>query len=228
MSTVDKLNRAFFTQQFSDELPYAELLNRYKAIACNYVHLENAIAVLSDLRTNVSYIYCGRFAKALGIADPLTDHQVASIWEEEIFNLIHPDDLSEKHLQELCFFHFIKKQPKKSRANYYLMSQIRMKTGNTATYMSVWHRMFYISIPAQDTMWLALCLYSPLLFDIPAKCLIINSINGQMIELDKQNDTKILSVREKQVLSLIDRGLTSKEIAGTLSISTNTVSRHRQ
>lgn len=114
MSTVDKLNRAFFTQQFSDELPYAELLNRYKAIACNYVHLENAIAVLSDLRTNVSYIYYGRFAKALGIADPLTDHQVASIWEEEIFNLIHPDDLSEKHLQELCFFILSKNNPKKS------------------------------------------------------------------------------------------------------------------
>lgn len=228
MSTVDKLNRAFFTQQFSDELPYAELLNRYKAIACNYAHLENAIAVLSDLRTNVSYIYYGRFAKALGITDPLTDHQVASIWEEEIFNLIHPDDLSEKHLQELCFFHFIKKQPKKSRANYYLMSQIRMKTGNAATYMSVWHRMFYISIPAQDTMWLALCLYSPLPFDLPAQCLIVNSVNGHTSELKPQNNAQILSARERQILNLVDKGMMSKEIAQLLSISKHTVSRHRQ
>ncbi len=71
-------------------------------------------------------------------------------------------------------------------------------------------------------------LQSFLLFDIPARCLIINSTNGQMMELDKQNSTKILSVREKQVLSLIDKGLSSKEIAATLRISINTVSRHRQ
>ena len=49
-----------------------------------------------------------------------------------------------------------------------------------------------------------------------------------MIELDKQNNGKILSAREKQVLGLIDRGMTSKEIAVTLSVSVNTVSRHRQ
>ncbi|WP_288357716.1 response regulator transcription factor [uncultured Bacteroides sp.] len=49
-----------------------------------------------------------------------------------------------------------------------------------------------------------------------------------MTEIGKQDSTRILSVREKQVLSLIDKGLTSKKIAETLSISINTVSRHRQ
>ncbi|WP_353885389.1 LuxR C-terminal-related transcriptional regulator [uncultured Bacteroides sp.] len=52
--------------------------------------------------------------------------------------------------------------------------------------------------------------------------------HGQMTEIGKQDSTRILSVREKQVLSLIDKGLTSKKIAETLSISINTVSRHRQ
>ena len=58
--------------------------------------------------------------------------------------------------------------------------------------------------------------------------MIINSVNGQMIELDKQDNTKVLSVRERQVLTLIDRGQTSKQIADMLSMSINTVSRHRQ
>ena len=66
------------------------------------------------------------------------------------------------------------------------------------------------------------------MFDLPSKCLIVNSTNGQMKELNKQNNTKILSSREKQVLSLINKGLTSKEIAGMLSISIHTVNRHRQ
>lgn len=107
------------------------------------------------------------------------------------------------------FFHFIKRQPKRKRTDYYLTSKLRMKSG-TNNYIPVLHRMFYVSLPFNDTLWLALCLYSPLLFDIPAKCLIINSANGQMTELDKQNSTSILSVREKQVLNLIDKGLTSK------------------
>lgn len=227
LDSKDTLNKEFSAQYFTEEQPYEEMLGRYKEIARNYAQMENAIAVLSDLRSDASYIYYGGFSRMLGIDKNRKEGKVPSIWEEEIFRLIHPDDLAGKHLQELCFFHFIRHQPKSKRADYYLTSKLRMKNG-VNSYIPVLHRMFYITIPSSGTLWLALCLYSPLLFDIPVKCLIINSINGQMTELDKQNDTKILSVREKQVLSLIDKGLTSKEIAGTLSISINTVSRHRQ
>lgn len=227
MDTIDILNKEFFTQDFVEEQPSAEMLNRYKDIARNYARMENAVAVLSDLRTNVSYIYYCSFSRMLGIDKCGDEGKVSSIWEKEIFKLIHPDDLAGKHLQELYFFHFIKRQPKRKRTDYYLTSKLRMKSG-TNNYIPVLHRMFYVSVPFNDALWLALCLYSPLLFDTSAKCLIINSANGQMTELDKQNSTSILSVREKQVLNLIDKGLTSKKIAETLSISINTVSRHRQ
>lgn len=96
------------------------------------------------------------------------------------------------------------------------------------SYISVLHRIFYVSMPANDTLWLALCLYSPLAFDIPAKCMIVNSIDGHATELEEHNNDKILSKREKQVLKLINKGLMSKEIAEMLSISIYTVNRHRQ
>ena len=227
MDTIDRLNKEFSKQEFNAGIPCEELLNRYRIIACNYAEMENAIAVLSDLRSNASYIYYGKFAQILGIDKDRKDDILSSIWEEEIFRLIHPDDLTAKHLQELRFFHFIKCQPKKKRADYYLTSKLRMKSIMNS-YIPVLHRMFYVPVPHDNTLWLALCLYSPLLFDMPSKCLIVNSTNGQMTELDKQDNTKILSAREKQVLNLIDMGLTSKEIAETLSISINTVSRHRQ
>ena len=228
MDTLNKLNKEFSRQHFPTEQPYAEMLDRYKDIACNYARMENAIAVLSDLRTNVSYIYYGRFSKMLGVGKNEDGNTVSSIWEKEIFKLIHPDDLPKKHLQELCFFHFIKKLPKRKRSDYYLMSRFRMKT-ETASYIPVWHRMFYIPTPSNyNTLWLALCLYSPLLFELPAQCLIINSVNGNTTELEKQNNTNMLSPREKQILELVDKGLTSKDIARVLSISINTVSRHRQ
>lgn len=227
MDTRDILNREFSEQDFSASQPYLELLNRYKDIACNYARMENAIAVLSDLRTNNSYIYYGKFLQMLGTDSKRTDDNLSSIWEEEIFSLIHPDDLAGKHLQELCFFHFVKRQPRNKRTDYYLTSKLRMKT-SSKEYIPVLHRMFYVPAQSKDALWLALCLYSPLIFDMPAKCMIVNSVNGHMQELEKQNNTKILSEREKQVLALIDKGLTSKAIAEMLSISVNTISRHRQ
>lgn len=227
MDTIDILSKEFFAQNFSEEQPFSELLDKYKYIAHNYARMESAVAVLSDMRTNISYIYYGSFSRILEIDKYGDEDKVYSIWEKEIFNLIHPDDLAGKHLQELCFFHFVKHQPKKKRTNYYLISKLRMKNG-TNNYIPVLHRMFYVSTPSNDTLWLALCLYSPLLFDIPAKCLIVNSTNGQMTEIGKQDNTRILSIREKQVLNLIDKGMASKKIAETLSISINTVSRHRQ
>lgn len=227
MDTKDILNKEFFAQDFSEGQPYAKTLNRYKEIACNYSQMENAIAVLSDWRTNESYIYYGGFLQMLGIDKNVKESKVASIWEEEIFRIIHPDDLAEKHLQELCFYHFVKRQPKKKRTDYYLMSKLRMKS-KASSYISVLHRIFYVSMPANDTLWLALCLYSPLAFDIPAKCMIVNSIDGHATELEEHNNDKILSMREKQVLKLINKGLMSKEIAEMLSISIYTVNRHRQ
>lgn len=226
MDTADILSKEFSAQDFTAGQPPLELLQTYKDIACNYARIENAVAVLSDLRTNVSYVYYGGFSQMLGLNHPTQDCKLPSIWEEEIFRLVHPDDLARKHLHELCFFHFIKRQCKSRRAHYYLMSKMRMKSASKG-YIPVLHRMFYIPLPSNDTLWLALCLYSPLSFDL-SQCLIVNSINGQTIELEKQHNTRILSEREKQVLRLIDKGQTSKDIAGMLSISVNTVSRHRQ
>lgn len=227
MDSKDILDKEFSAQDFAEGQPYGQMLDSYKDIARNYARMENAIAVLSDLRGNASYIYYGGFSRVLGMDKCGGESKVYSIWEEEILALIHPDDLAGKHLQELCFFHFIRRQPKRKRADYYLTSKLRMRNGMNS-YIPVSHRMFYVSTPSDTALWLALCLYGPLLFDIPAKCLIIDSSDGQMIELDKQNNGKILSAREKQVLGLIDKGMTSKEIAVTLSVSVNTVSRHRQ
>lgn len=227
MDTVDILNKEFSTQDFTSGHTYPELLDMYRNAACNYARIENAIAVLSDLRDNTSYIYYGGFLQTLGIGRDMSEDRLSSIWEEGIFRLIHPDDLAGKHIQELCFFHFVKRQPKSKRQDYFLMSKLRMKT-RSGDYIPALHRMFYIPLPSNDTLWLALCLYNPLISDIPAKCVIVDSVNGQMTEPEKQDSSKILSDREKQVLSLIDKGLTSKSIAGMLSISINTVSRHRQ
>lgn len=103
MDTVDRLNREFFAQNFAENLPDSSVLERYREVARNYARMENAVAVLSDLRARVSYIYYGGFARMLGIGEAQKDDTIASIWEENLFRLVHPDDLAGKHLHELCF-----------------------------------------------------------------------------------------------------------------------------
>ncbi len=226
-NTIDILNKEFAKQDFSKDKAYdsatAELINT----AYNYAKIENAIAVLSDLRAKVSYIFYGKFSHIFGLGRDVSEMTMASIWEEDIFSRIHPDDLADKHLHELCFLHFIKQQPRKKRADYYLMSKLRMRT-TTNSYIPVIHRMFYIFGTSGETLHMALCLYSPMVIDFSERCVIIDSSGGHTIQPEAQNKDNILSTREKHILSLIDKGLTSKDIAEMLHISINTVSRHRQ
>lgn len=81
MDTKGILSKEFSAQDFAEEQPYAEMLDRYKDMACNYASMENAIAVLSDLRTNASYIYYGKFSRMLDIGKYGNEAKVPSIWE---------------------------------------------------------------------------------------------------------------------------------------------------
>lgn len=230
MDIVDKLNSRFLTQSLvsqGDGLPVAEL-EKYKKIASGYAEMENAVAVLSDMHTNISYVYYGHFAQTLGWKQvPGTEDRIDSIWEEAILKQIHPDDLREKYLQELRFFHFVRRQPKMKRADFYLASKLRMKDG-AGNYQFVLHRLFYVSSPVENGLWLALCVYTPWLPMFSGKSVVVNSLTGEVMELARRHDSQILSYRETQILRLIAKGMMSKDIAILLSISINTVSRHRQ
>lgn len=227
---VDKLNRAFLNQDFtrSADVRDSEELEHYKTLARNYALMENAISVLSDMRTTRSFICYGGFARTLDL--PGGSGQVAeigSVWEKEILSRIHPADLSSKYLQELRFFRFMKQRPKHTRADYCLAQRLRMKD-RFGNWRPVLHRLFYISSPVDNSLRLTLCLYNPLPVAFPHAAAVINTVTGQLKELEARDDAPILSVRERQVLGMIDRGMTSKGIAESLSISIHTVSRHRQ
>ncbi|MGN0057234.1 MAG: response regulator transcription factor [Phocaeicola plebeius] len=226
MNIVNKLNKELLRQDFPEGEAWAMELEQYKEIAYHYAYIENVLSVLSDMHTNQSYLFYGGFAKSFGMIPSQKDHQINSIWEEDILQRIHTEDLSGKFIQELQFFHFLRKLPPNKRSDYYLASKLRMKdlSGN---YLTVLHRMFYISEPSGNSIRFALCLYGPLTSHLPYKSVIVNSVTGEMQELNPQHKN-ILTNRELQILQLIHQGRSSKQIADTLSISIHTVSRHRQ
>lgn len=108
MNLISELNDKLLQQSFSEEEKLSVCLHKYRHIALMYSEVENSIAVLSNLQSNRSYIYYGGMAETLGLAKKGDTKVIDSIWEEEIFSKIHPDDLFEKHVQELRFFIFSK------------------------------------------------------------------------------------------------------------------------
>lgn len=218
------LNDTLLTQSFSQQdSPLAQC----QLVAKMYAGIENAVAVLSDLKANRSYIYSGGVGAALGLD---IGSEVDSIWEEGLFSRIRPDDLEAKHAMELQFFHMLKDLPNHERYDYYVNSILHMRNAQEE-YVPVQHRMFYIRSADNGSVWMALCLYN-----FPPQQVesdnysgrIVNSRTGKILLPDRQQVNDILSEREKDVLRMIRTGSSSKEIATRFSISVYTVNRHRQ
>lgn len=221
MNNLSKLNNILRSQGYTSDssgrngiLIYAEHLSK----------IENVMVVISNLREGTSRIFSGKLGVILGIEYYDKEN---SIWEKNILNLMTPEEREEKYLAELRFFNFLRHVPHKARSNFYLISKLRFKAANGEV-VDILHRMYYVYDASGDVINYAVCIYERMTFDIRGRSFAVNSITGLTEELTPAKDISILSRREQQVLKLIDSGKTSAEIATILSISKNTVSRHRQ
>lgn len=221
MGSFSKLSKLLTGQSVKAEAPDLRELLRY---AEKIASIENIIAVVSDLRSGTSRIFPGRLGASLGLADYFAED---SIWEKAILDLMTEEEREEKYLAELRFFHFLRHVLRAARRDYYMVSRLRVRPRNGSV-MELTHRMYYIYADDSETVTHALCLYGRSAFNFPGKSIVVNSLTGVSEELTSAADESILTRREQQVLRLIDLGKTSAEIAELLSVSKNTVSRHRQ
>ena len=89
------------------------------------------------------------------------------------------------------------------------------------------HRLFPIAASPNGSFRLMACVYT-MSKDNVHQAKIINTRTGEIRVFTNKDYENVLSQREREVLRLIDQGKLSKEIADQLSISINTVNRHRQ
>ena len=227
MDIRNKLNVEFSIHDHNDETLEDAAIEGYTSIADGYAKVENVLAVLSDLHTNKSYVTHGKFSSIIDIDREHCRGYIPSIWEDDIFKAIHPEDLEKKMLQELLFFHYINRLAKAVRFNQCLMHRLRMRNHN-GEWTDTLHRLYYM--PGKDgrTVRFALCLYGGMNLELKPDSIVVDTVTGQITELTTSGGVKILSPQEIAVLKLIDDGNRSKEIADILNISQHTVSRHRQ
>lgn len=224
----DLLDIKLFSQPFQNNLNKGLQLESAKYIAQMYSKLENCISVLSDLKARKSYISYSAVADKIGLTN--RPAEIKSIWEDELLSKVHPEDLQKKYRLEFQFFKTLNNVDVAERTNYQLITRLRIKD-TTGKYILIKHRLLYVSSSDDGSIWLALCLYDVAYnhpeFTIPDG-VIINTLTGKVIEHDEQKFSNIISEREKEILHLIKLGYRSKEIADKLSLSINTVNRHRQ
>lgn len=227
MNIREELNLEFSRQHLNSAMADDSEIERYVRIAEGYAEIENVLAVLSDLHSDKSYVAHDRFSDIIDIDKERCSGWIPSIWEDDIFKAINSDDLEMKMLQELLFFHYIRRRSKYRRFNHCLMQRLRMRS-RSGEWVETLHRLYYI--PAQDgkTIRFALCLYGAMTTNPGADSIAIDTLTGQTTELNQSAGIKILTPQESSVLKLIDEGNRSKGIADILGISLHTVSRHRQ
>lgn len=230
MEIVETLNNTLLFKNRGQNKTCLLDIEMYKNIAFSYSQVENSVAVLSDMQFNKSYIYSSKTALELGLNFKENPMVIDSIWEEEILKKIHPDDKLKKYIHEFRFFKLLEAMEPEERSGFSVLSKIKMKDKD-GIYRFVQHRMFYFYSPYNLKLRFAICLYNIAVNQsqlLSSEFLIINSVKGEIVADDKLNYKNILSQRELEVLKFVGEGFTSKEIADFLSISINTVSRHRQ
>jgi len=202
------------------------VLEEYKQIAKAYALKENAIVSMGDNMENRSYCYFGGLADVLGIPMEERKDTISSLYEEFVFGRTNADDLACRHAHELVFLHGIEPLAAEERMDFYLSDFLRIHDAQGEWHW-VEHRMFPLACLSDNSIWLCMCVYS-MGRGTTRKPKIVNTRTGEVRILTNQDYASLLSQRELEVLRLIADGLLSKEIADHLSISINTVNRHRQ
>ena len=221
----EELDNQLLNHKFSYNDVFAERYNEVKIVARHYCRAENAIAVLSNMPFDVSFICYGHLGAKLGIGEGM--EEVSTIWEDELLEHIHPDDVAEKIAWELQFHSFVSQQVAERKSDYYLQHFLRIRDAE-GCYHTVRHRIFYLDFDMVGNMRLALCLYTAVGQNV-GKTGIIHSLDDTLLGNSALCVCeRLLSRREREILRQISRGKPSKQIADELNISINTVNNHRQ
>lgn len=206
------------------------LFKEYSKLVDSYVQVDNCIAVLSDFIADKSYMAIGDFGKQFGFIPE--NMLIDSAFEDCVFDKVHPGDLINRDLLELNYIEFRKGVPPESRKNY--GTNICIRVLNTKReYAHVNHRTIYIKDDQRGNVHMSICIYSPVIgtqSGVSSKGAIIDHSTGAYVEPNLITGVKktVLTTREQQVLALLAKGLSSKDIAIHLYIAPLTVSRHRQ
>lgn len=230
MKQEHELKSLLTKQEFEGVENRELLLAQARACANGYAHATEGIAVVSDFQNNECHIYSGKFGQTvMNLPEYMVDHY--SAFENIVFSRANEDELIKRHVLELRFFNFIKELPVKEKTVFSASCILSFYRNGSNEKIKMLHTTRYFSCSADGSVLLGLCTYIPYPVSHNRQDgIIVNLLTGDTVGRDRYevSDRKILSRRQLEVLSLIAKGVPSKQIADNLNISIYTVNRHRQ
>lgn len=149
-----------------------------------------------------------------------------------LYQNIHPDDLHFVLETDSMVYRFFSQLPSAEKKDYKLVYNFRVKN-TEGFYRHYIHQSIILEQDKNGRAWLVLIITDLLSEQVTDKRLQRRMINMKTGKLHLFNDQEsnselLLTKRETEVLSLIERGYDSKNISNKLCISVNTVNNHRQ
>ncbi len=147
-------------------------------------------------------------------------------------NRLHPDDKDKIFEAGLYFTTLIFGLPPEIRKDYKMIIDYRT-LGIENKYVRVVEQHTVLEQDKNGNVWLTLSIldlspYSDIESSFRSR--MINTKTGDLFKFphDETENSDLLTMREKEILHLISKGIISREIADILYISVNTVNTHRQ
>lgn len=223
------LQEIYINHKLQDaDLDY-RVLDSYKTDLEKLSQISGRCFFIVDLHT-FEYIYTSsNFKNILGYT-PTSESDCATNLSF-LDSKIHPDDFFEYKKIMLKVGDFLLQQPKEERTNYRHVFELKIQNIQKQYIRVSWERQA-LETDKLGNLWLMLGTIHVLSNQTENKGInsfFLNLKTGEQISFNFPNEPQFeLTVREKEILALIQQGLLSKEIAEKLFISVNTVNIHRQ
>ena len=223
-----QLDRLFASQAFDEErLDYAILARHVSVLEQLDAMTTGAISVFDLCRRQ--HVYSGsRFASTFGW-DMAEYARVGAGYGDA---RMHPDDLALMMRAGLQFLAQTLARPPEQRKDFKMFAEYRT-LGAQRSYVRVIEQQSVLELDPDGNAWLALSV-----LDLapesdpegPFRCRLLNWRTGDLYSFPPPTESgaDLLTMREREVLQLISKGLVSRQIADVLYISVNTVNTHRQ
>lgn len=198
------------------------IIERYRNLLIQLESIDGNYHELMDLHRMQKAIYSQRLLHHLGYTTP--EQADANVYPEDSLRMFRIGNLYLRYGLTL---------PPDVRKNYKLTNDYRIRTADGNT-IRLTEQHIAVELDTNGNFWLSLSsiTISPDSDNIaPLKYRLTNVTTGETLILadaEKKLIQSPISERELEVLVLVAQGKSSKQIANTLCISTNTVNTHRQ
>jgi DNA-binding CsgD family transcriptional regulator len=214
------------SQRFIEEdLDYA-ILEGHIRFLDQLDKLGNSAISIFDLHKRDHVFISGNYATLFGYDLKEIEKEGWQFFDKDY----HPDDLLALTEAGMYFLEMGLNLPSETLKDFKLIYDYRRKN-KQGNYIRVIEQQNALELDKHGNVWLALSVLdiSPDKdISTPFRCRLVNSKTGELFHFPPAEELPKLSSREIEILSLIAKGLISKQIADKLYISVNTVNTHRQ